>query len=152
MGIEFIKNHKLVNIQTREEGEYILRKLDEIAEEYNSIYVSDVKDLVGIECRFLDSCWRWTDSEFKSAQLLRDRYDYEIVFPFPKFYDPKDKNEIYNKKPKPLYPSEKSPTDYIDPIHITIHTSSVDDPAGVTEEVFRYANTIKDRTVKIDIR
>lgn len=152
MGIEFVANHKLVNIPTRAEGEDILRKLDEIAEEYNSIYVSDVKDLVGIECIFLDSCWRWTDSEFKSAQLFRDRYDYEIVFPFPKYYDPKDKNEIYNKKPKSIPHTEKPSSDYVDPIHITIHTNSVDDPAGVTEEVFRYADTIKDRIVKIDIR
>ena len=67
MGMEFIANHKLINILTRKEGEDILRKLDEIAENYKSVYVSDVKDLIGTESNFLDSCWRWTDSTQSKA-------------------------------------------------------------------------------------
>lgn len=149
---EFINNHKLINIITRKEAEDILRKVWDIARDYESVLVTDVKDLVGIDSDYLDNGWMWTIPEIKAAQIFHDSGYYEIVFPFPTFHDPSVKKKKVINKSALTYQTEKPSTDYIDPIHITIHTNSVDDPAGVTEEVFRYANTIKDRTVKIDIR
>ena len=41
---------------------------------------------------------------------------------------------------------------YIDPVHITIHTNLIDDPANIIAEVFKYVYTIKDRVVNISIQ
>jgi hypothetical protein len=60
--------------------------------------------------------------------------------------------EIPEEKPAPTYPVEKATDGYIDPVHITIHTDLIDDPANVIAEVFKYAYTIKDRVVNISIQ
>ena len=44
------------------------------------------------------------------------------------------------------------PDEHAEPIHITIHTTEVDDSDAVIAEVFKYVYTIKDRVVNISIQ
>lgn len=60
--------------------------------------------------------------------------------------------EIPEEKPAPTYPVEKATDGYIDPVHITIHTNLIDDPANAIAEVFKYVYTVKDRVVNISIQ
>lgn len=70
-----------VKVSTRDEGEEVLDRLNEIADQYGKVSVSDLYDLVGIQSVFTDTRFGWQSSELRSTFIRRTRGGYAIMFP-----------------------------------------------------------------------
>lgn len=69
-------------VSSREEAETVLSRMDEIMEDYGIVRVSDLYDLIGIDCDYITNLYGWTDiSDFF---IQRVRLGYEIVVSKPK--------------------------------------------------------------------
>lgn len=75
-------HHVEAIVSSREEAETVLSRMDEIMEEYGIVRVSDLYDLIGIDCDYITNLYGWTDiSDFF---IKRVRLGYEIVVSKPK--------------------------------------------------------------------
>ena len=66
-------------VDTRGEAETVLMRMDEIMEEYETVRVADLYDLVGITGNYTDNNYGWTN--IKNAQVVRVRDGYKIKMP-----------------------------------------------------------------------
>lgn len=66
-------------VDTRGEAETVLMRMDEIMEEYESVRVADLYDLVGITGQYTDNNYGWTN--IRNAEVVRVRDGYKIKMP-----------------------------------------------------------------------
>lgn len=66
-------------LETRGEAESVLSRMDEIIEEYDSVRVADLYDLVGITGDYTDNKYGWTN--IRNARVVRTRDGYKIEMP-----------------------------------------------------------------------
>lgn len=66
-------------VDTRGEAETVLMRMDEIMEEYDTVRVADLYDLVGITGNYTDNNYGWTN--IKNAQVVRVHDGYKIKMP-----------------------------------------------------------------------
>lgn len=66
-------------LETRGEAESVLSRMDEIIEEYDSVRVADLYDLVGITGDYTDNKYGWTN--IHNARVVRTRDGYKIEMP-----------------------------------------------------------------------
>lgn len=66
-------------VDTRGEAESVLMRMDEIMEEYNSVRVADLYDLVGVTGQYTDNNYGWTN--IRNAEVVRVRDGYKIKMP-----------------------------------------------------------------------
>ena len=64
---------------TRGEAESVLSRMDEIIDEYDSVRVADLYDLVGITGDYTDNKYGWTN--IRNARVVRTRDGYKIEMP-----------------------------------------------------------------------
>ena len=72
-------NYQDVMVDTREEGNEVLSRMDEIIETYGMVSVLDMYDLVGITGNYTDNNYGWTN--IRSAEVIRSRDGYVIKMP-----------------------------------------------------------------------
>lgn len=61
-------------IESRGEAEDVLLRMDEIIEEYGTVSVADLNDLVGITGKYTDNRYGWTNIRNAEAVRVRDGY------------------------------------------------------------------------------
>lgn len=66
-------------VDTRGEAESVLLRMDEIMEEYGSVRVADLYDLVGVTGQYTDNNYGWTN--IRNADVVRVRDGYKIKMP-----------------------------------------------------------------------
>lgn len=66
-------------VDTRGEAESVLARMDEIMEEYESVRVADLYDLVGVTGQYTDNNYGWTN--IRNAEVVRVRDGYKIKMP-----------------------------------------------------------------------
>ena len=66
-------------VDTRGEAESVLARMDEIMEEYESVRVADLYDLVGVTGQYTDNDYGWTN--IRNAEVVRVRDGYKIKMP-----------------------------------------------------------------------
>lgn len=140
---------------TKEAAETIIKQLIDIANNYGQIFVTDLKDLAGMYPDYNDTRYGWLPSMVKRSDMgpLRVRDGWIINLPTPlHIATDSTTGAIYiSTNSTEMDRVEQTDSDDTVPIHITMHTKLVDDPAEVIAEVFKYAYTIKDRVVNITI-
>ena len=76
-----------VIVESRGEAELVLDRMDEIIDNYDSVSITDLYDLVGYDGgKYTDSKYGWTSLRGVDVERLRDG-SYEIVMPAPKQID-----------------------------------------------------------------
>lgn len=76
-----------VIVESRGEAELVLDRMDEIIDNYDSVSITDLYDLVGYDGgKYTDSKYGWTSLRGVDITRLRDG-SYEIVMPAPKQID-----------------------------------------------------------------
>lgn len=76
-----------VIVESRGEAELVLDRMDEIIDNYDSVSITDLYDLVGYDGgKYTDSKYGWTSLRGVDIARLRDG-SYEIVMPAPKQID-----------------------------------------------------------------
>lgn len=68
-----------VILDSREEAEEVLARMDELLTDYKMVSVADFYDLVGITGKTTDNRYGWTD--LRNASVVRDRDGYLIKLP-----------------------------------------------------------------------
>lgn len=66
-------------VETRGEAEAVLSRMDEIMEEYGTVRVADLYDLVGVTGQYTDNNYGWTN--IRNAKIVRVRDGYKIDMP-----------------------------------------------------------------------
>lgn len=66
-------------VETRGEAEAVLSRMDEIMEEYGTVRVADLYDLVGVTGQYTDNSYGWTN--IRNAEVVRVRDGYKIKMP-----------------------------------------------------------------------
>lgn len=66
-------------LESRGEAESVLSRMDEIIEEYDSVRVADLYDLVGITGDYTDNKYGWTN--IRNARVVRTRDGFKIEMP-----------------------------------------------------------------------
>lgn len=66
-------------LDSRGEAEAVLSRLDEIMEEYETVRVADLYDLVGVTHEYTDNDYGWTN--IRNAEVVRVRDGYKIKMP-----------------------------------------------------------------------
>lgn len=66
-------------VDTRGEAETVLTRMDEIMEEYGTVRVADLYDLVGVTGQYTDNNYGWTN--IRNAEIVRVRDGYKIKMP-----------------------------------------------------------------------
>lgn len=66
-------------LDSRGEAEAVLMRLDEVMEEYESVRVADLYDLVGISSNYTDNNYGWKN--IRNAEVVRVRDGYKIKMP-----------------------------------------------------------------------
>lgn len=80
-------DYESVIVESRGEAELVLDRMDEIIENYDSVSITDLYDLVGYDGgKYTDSKYGWTSLRGVDIARLRDG-SYEIVMPAPKQID-----------------------------------------------------------------
>ena len=72
-------NHDDIILETREEAEEVLERMDELIEAYGVVSVADVYDLIGISCNYTDNKYGWTN--IRNAEPIRVRNGYMLKLP-----------------------------------------------------------------------
>lgn len=80
-------DYESVIVESRGEADLVLDRMDEIIENYDSVSITDLYDLVGYDGgKYTDSKYGWTSLRGVNVTRLRDG-SYEIVMPSPKQID-----------------------------------------------------------------
>lgn len=66
-------------LDSREEADQVLARMEELLDDYNMVSVADFYDLVGITGKTTDNHYGWTD--LRDASVVRDRDGYLIKLP-----------------------------------------------------------------------
>lgn len=66
-------------LDSREEADQVLARMEELLDDYNMVSVADFYDLVGITGKTTDNRYGWTD--LRDASVVRDRDGYLIKLP-----------------------------------------------------------------------
>lgn len=66
-------------IETRNEAEAVLARMDELIADYGVVSIADFYDLVGVTARTTDNGYGWSD--LRTATIVHDRDGYLIKFP-----------------------------------------------------------------------
>jgi hypothetical protein len=74
-------NFDRIILDTRDEAQEVLDQMFAIISKYNSVSVADLYDLVGLESKFTDNKWGWTD--IKGAGAVRVTNGYLLDLPRP---------------------------------------------------------------------
>jgi hypothetical protein len=61
-----------VSLDSRQEAEEVLTRMDELVETYGEVTVADLYDLVGVTCEFTDNNYGWTNIRNAKVVRLRD--------------------------------------------------------------------------------
>lgn len=69
-----------IELQTRAEGQAILREMDAAIKRYHHVSVADLYEMVSIEAEFTDERWGWTDLYGADVRRLRSG-NYALVLP-----------------------------------------------------------------------
>ena len=72
-------SHDDIVLETREEAEEVLERMDELIEAYGVVSVADVYDLIGISCNYTDNKYGWTN--IRNAEPIRVRDGYMLKLP-----------------------------------------------------------------------
>lgn len=78
-------NHEFDDIllATRAEAEIVIERLYDVLEQYGSVSVTDLYELVGITARFTDDKWGWYELPGAGVRRTRDGYLLDIPRPVP---------------------------------------------------------------------
>lgn len=68
-----------VVVATRDEADAVLQRLDELIDMYGIVSIADLYDLVGVQGRYTDNKYGWTN--VRNAEAVRVRDGYEIRMP-----------------------------------------------------------------------
>lgn len=68
-----------VEVDTRDEADEVLARMDEIIDQYGMVSVLDMYDLVGITGNYTDNKYGWTN--IRNAEIIRGRNGYVIKMP-----------------------------------------------------------------------
>lgn len=66
-------------LETREEAEVVLKRMNEIIEAYGVVSVADLCDLVGVSCNYMDNKYGWTN--IRNAEPIGVRGGYMLKLP-----------------------------------------------------------------------
>lgn len=72
-------NHDDIVLETREEAEEVLERMDELIEAYGVVSVADLYDLIGKSCNYTDNKYGWTN--IRNAEPIRVRDGYMLKLP-----------------------------------------------------------------------
>lgn len=72
-------NHDDIILETREEAEEVLERMDELIETYGVVSVADVYDLIGISCNYTDNKYGWTN--IRNAEPIHVHGGYLLKLP-----------------------------------------------------------------------
>ena len=72
-------NHDDIILETREEAEEVLERMDELIEAYGVVSVADVYDLIGISCNYTDNKYGWTN--IRNAEPIHVHGGYLLKLP-----------------------------------------------------------------------
>jgi hypothetical protein len=61
-----------IALESRQEAEEVLTRMDELVETYGEVTVADLYDLVGVTCEFTDNNYGWTNIRNAKVVRLRD--------------------------------------------------------------------------------
>ena len=68
-----------VEVDTRDEADEVLARMDEIIDQYGMVSVLDMYDLVGVTGNYTDNKYGWTN--IRNAEVIRGRDGYVIKMP-----------------------------------------------------------------------
>ena len=130
-------NDKLYSVRSRTEARSILEKLARIAKDYGVASIADLKDICGINSCYSDNKNGWVYSGVQAAQIWESDTDYMIAFPrsAPLGTDAHD------------FAPKSTPKSFT----INIDTAKMDDVDTILADIFKYAYTITDREVIVNI-
>lgn len=72
-------NYDNVILDTRGEAEEVLDRMEEIIDTYRFVSISDLCDLLGVECKYTDNKYGWTS--LSRAEVVRVRDGYLLKLP-----------------------------------------------------------------------
>jgi hypothetical protein len=61
-----------IALESRQEAEEVLTRMDELVDTYGEVTVADLYDLVGVTCEFTDNNYGWTNIRNAKVVRLRD--------------------------------------------------------------------------------
>jgi hypothetical protein len=87
-------------VKTEEEAILVINRMHEVIEQFDSITVGDLKDLIGLETEEGDEDWGWTELEY--AMPERGKKGYMLIIPDPKALDERadDEGATFNPEPE----------------------------------------------------
>ena len=66
--------HDDIILDSREEAEEVLTRMDELIDTYGNVSVADLYDLIGKSCEYTDNKYGWTNIRNAEPILVRDGY------------------------------------------------------------------------------
>lgn len=71
--------HDDIILETRAEAEEVLTRMDELIDEYGTVSIADMYDLIGKSCAYTDNNYGWTN--IRNAEPVRVRDGYMLKLP-----------------------------------------------------------------------
>lgn len=139
---------------TREDAMNFYDRAYDIATDYGTVRLSDLRDLKGTSSDYLDNKIIWRRDSFLSGVRYELHGDvWCVVFSEPDQYPASDKVTYKHCECRTTWrntgKSKKTPTP--EPFNITVNMDPSKDPNTTIREVIQQANEIKDRPVFITI-
>ena len=83
MGVERARSRDDIIVSTREEGELVLERMNDIIDGYDVVSVSDLYEMVGFPSTHTDYKWGWTHIGGASVKQVREGYLLDLPSPEP---------------------------------------------------------------------
>lgn len=72
-----------ITLDNRGEADEVLRRMDELIDEYQVVSVADLYDLVGVSSEYTDNKYGWTNLQNASVERVRDGYRLKLPKALP---------------------------------------------------------------------
>lgn len=141
-------NNYDIYFATRDDAMDVLEEARNKALDLGNVTLSEIKKLAGMRAEYLDYRTWWTYDSLRHTGVAKLREGYGIMLPPPPSNGPKITYREY--QPSNRYVPISTPKSTPKALTIAVD-SNVDDFDEVLANVFKYAQTITDREVQIDI-
>lgn len=147
-------NLDYIYFDTKAEAKAALKNIDEIAEAYERVSLSDIKDLLDMDSEWSDTKVYWTKTAIRMhAMVGRMHGRWSIYMPL-EYIDNRNKAvkvSYRDYRYKRVESEDSDEVKPVNPVYINITTSDMDDPTGILNDVFSNLENIRDRDVFINV-
>lgn len=147
-------NMRYVLFDTLSEAEEVLEIIRELATEYDSVTLMDIKDLIDIIPEYGDNRIYWTKQAIDDESEVSRIYGRWAIYLPGRYVDdrPKNRRVSYRDYSRPTEDDEDAvENEPTNPLYVNITTSEMDNPADILEVVFDQIDKFRDRDIFLNI-